>query len=84
MAATKTKHHFLVKFGERLDEIRKEKGLTYRKIANNCELDNSYISKIAKGEANVTLETVAELVKGLSISHKELFDFDYISDSSEK
>jgi transcriptional regulator with XRE-family HTH domain len=73
----KPKHAFLLEFGNRLEQIRKDKGLTYRKIADNCDLDNSYISKIAKGEANVTLETVAELVKGLNVNPKELFDFKY-------
>lgn len=70
-----TKQGFLDAFGKRIDEIRKEKNLTYRKIAENCDLDNSYISKIAKGQANITLETILELMKGLEIQPKELFDF---------
>jgi len=70
------KKDFLAKFGKRLGEIKKTKGLTYRKIAANCDLDSSYISKIEKGTENITLETLLNLAYGLEIEPKELFDFE--------
>jgi len=75
MISENKKTEFLQKFGKRLGEIKTEKGLSYRKIADNCNLDHSYISKIEKGETNITLETVLELIKGLNVQPKELFDF---------
>jgi len=70
-------NNFLKNFGEKLHAIRKKKGLSYRKLDSLCNLDHSYISKIEKGEVNVTLETVLELAKGLEIHPKELFDFNF-------
>ncbi|MDP3680035.1 MAG: helix-turn-helix transcriptional regulator [Flavobacterium sp.] len=70
-----TKSEFLLQFGKRLGEIKKQKGLSYRKIAENCDLDASFISKIEKGTENVTLETILNLSYGLKIQPKEFFDF---------
>ncbi|RTZ01336.1 XRE family transcriptional regulator [Flavobacterium sp. RSP49] len=70
-----TKSEFLLQFGKRLGEIKKQKGLSFRKIAENCDLDASFISKIEKGTENVTLETILNLSYGLKIQPKEFFDF---------
>lgn len=71
------KNSFLLLFGKNLETYRKKNKLSYRELAQNCDLDHSYISKIEKGEVNVTLETLLELMKGLNISAKDLFDFDF-------
>lgn len=70
-----TKSEFLLQFGKRLGEIKKQKGLSYRKIAENCDLDASFISKIEKGTENITLETILNLSYGLKIQPKEFIDF---------
>ena len=67
---------FLQKFGKQLTEIRKSRGLSYRKLATLCDtIDHSYISKLEKGEANVTLETILELLIALDADPLELFNF---------
>lgn len=62
-------------FGETLGKIRREKGLSLRALARNCEIDDSKISKIENGKFNIQLSTIIELAKGLDIDAKELFDF---------
>ncbi len=69
--------HILNNFGRHLQAIRKRKKLSYRKIALNCDVDYSDISKIEKGERNPTLLTVTELAKGLGVPLKELMDFEF-------
>ncbi|PAM93991.1 transcriptional regulator [Flavobacterium sp. IR1] len=68
---------FLKLFGDNVKKYRKSKKISYRKLAQHCDLDFSYISKIEKGEVNVTLETILELMKGLDLPAKEFFDFDF-------
>ncbi|WP_300438285.1 helix-turn-helix transcriptional regulator [Christiangramia sp.] len=70
-----SKDDFLIYFGKKLKEIRTSKNLTYRKLAQRCDIDYSHISKIEKGERNIQLSTVLELSKGLEVYPKELFDF---------
>ena len=78
MITEKEKMDFLIMFGKLLAKVRKSKKLSYRKLATLCDtIDHSYISKIEKGETNITLETVAELAKALNIDTKTLFEFEY-------
>ena len=64
-----------IRFGEHLQKIRTEKGLSLRKLATNCDLDDSYISKVENGKFNVQLSTIIELAKGLDIDPKDLLNF---------
>jgi len=75
MLDEKRKEEFKIKFGNKLSQIKKSKKISYRKIAENCDLDHSFISKIAKGTENITLDTVLNLLYGLNIQPKDLFDF---------
>lgn len=67
---------FLEILGNRIELLRKEKGLSLRQLAQLCDIDYSDISKIEKGKRNIQASTILELAKGLSIHPKELFDFD--------
>ena len=67
----------LLAFGKHLNEIRKKKGLSYRKLAQLCNTDHSDISKIEKGQINPTLLTIFDIANGLGITHKELMDFNF-------
>ncbi len=72
--------NLLLTFGENLKKIRQEKGLSLRKMATLCNLDDSNISKIENGKFNIQLSmsTIFELAKGLNIKPKELLDFSEI------
>ncbi len=70
------KNEFLHLFGKRLEHFRTEQKLSFRQLAQNCNLDHSDIRKIEKGKRNIQLSTILELAKGLGIQPKELFDFE--------
>lgn len=63
-------------FGEHIETLRNKQNLSFRQLAQRCDLDYSDISKIEKGERNIQLSSVLQLAKGLAIHPKELFDFD--------
>lgn len=77
MLDEETKKEFILKFANQLSKIKKEKKLSFRKIADNCDLDASFISKIEKGTENITLETILNLMYGLNVKPREFFDFDF-------
>ncbi|MCY1464570.1 helix-turn-helix protein [compost metagenome] len=77
MITEESKNLFLHLFGKNIEKQRKHQKLSYRALAQYCDLDHSYISKIEKGEVNVTIETILELMKGLNVPAKQLFDFDF-------
>lgn len=65
----------LILFGQHFKVIRTRKKLSFRKLSQLCDVDYSDISKIEKGQINITLLTLFELAKGLDILPKELLDF---------
>lgn len=71
---------FLILFGVQVGKIRKGKNLSFRQLAQKCDIDFGDLNKIEKGKQNITLFTLHELSKGLEIHPKELFDFDFIEE----
>lgn len=62
------------KFGERVREIRKARGLSQEKLAELSGLDRTYISDVERGERNIGLLNIIRIVDALSTNPKDLFD----------
>lgn len=63
------------KFGSRVRELRKKKGLTQEKLAELAMIDYSYLNLIESGKRNPSLKRIAKLARVLDVKLKELFDF---------
>jgi len=61
------------KFGLVLKELRLDKGLSQESLANQSDIDRTYISDIEKGERNISLKIIERLAETLQISLSELF-----------
>ena len=72
---TMDKLDFRMAFGKRVEMFRKRLNLSYRELAQKCDVDHSNISKIEKGEVDIRISTIQELAKGLDVHPQELFDF---------
>lgn len=68
---------YLRKFGERLLTLKKASGLSYRKIAANCNVEHSDIKHYVDGKINLTLLTIIDLAKGLGVDPKELLNIEW-------
>ncbi|MFN3753720.1 helix-turn-helix domain-containing protein [Flavobacterium sp.] len=77
MSNTLTKDEFKILFGSQLEMLRIKKDLSFRALAQRCDIDHSDISKIEKGQINIQIGTVMELARGLNVHPKELFDFKF-------
>lgn len=66
------KQEILLKFGERVRELRTAKGLSQEGFAGLCGLDRTYISGIERGVRNVSLANISLLANALDISLAEL------------
>lgn len=74
MASEDYKEH-LKQFGKRLAALRKERNLSYRKLAQACDIDFADIKRYEDGEINMTFSSLFELSKGLGLPIKDLMDF---------
>jgi|TARA_B100000780_G_scaffold278995_1_gene254843 transcriptional regulator with XRE-family HTH domain len=61
------------KFGLVIKELRLEKELSQESLANQSDIDRTYISDIEKGERNISLKIIERLSETLQISLSELF-----------
>ncbi len=62
------------KFGQRIRELRKERGLSQEGLAELSSLDRTYISGIERGLRNVALRNIEALALALGISISDLFE----------
>lgn len=68
---------FRILFGKQIEKLRTDQKLSLRQLAQRCDLDYSDIAKYEKGEVNIKLSTVYELIKGLQLSPQAVFDFEF-------
>jgi transcriptional regulator with XRE-family HTH domain len=62
----------LVRFGNRVRELRKRKGLSQEGLALESGLDRSYVGGVERGERNISLENIEKLARALRVHPSEL------------
>ena len=61
------------KLGERVRDLREERGLSQRRLALMIGIDKTYLCGIERGSRNPTLATLEKIADGLGIPLAELF-----------
>lgn len=62
-------------FGNKIREIRKQRGVSQEGLADLADLDRTYIGGIERGIRNPSLRNIGKIAKALKIKPKDLFDF---------
>ena len=62
------------KIGQRIKQLRKEIGLSQESLANEAEVDRTYVTDVENGRRNVSVEILEKIIKGLNISFSLFFD----------
>ncbi len=70
-----TNNDFLIALGKRIDQLRKEKNLSFQELADLSEMEKSSLVKLTSQGNNITVNTLYNISRGLGISMKDLFDF---------
>jgi len=60
------------RFGARLRQLRKKKGVTQVELADYLGLRRTYISDLERGKRNVSLLTLEVIARGFGLSVSEL------------
>jgi len=68
-----SKRKILIAFGERVRELRKEKGLSQEELSYKADLHRTYIGMIERAEKNITLTNIEKIAKALEVDIKKLF-----------
>jgi len=67
------KSEVLTTFGKRIQELRKQRGMTQEQLADAASLHRTYIGMIERAEKNITLINIEKLAKALKVSIRDLF-----------
>lgn len=62
------KRNILIRFGDSVREIRKEKGLSQEELAHKADLHRTYIGMIERAEKNITLVNIEKIANALEVS----------------
>jgi len=62
----------LERFGNRVRELRRARGISQEAFADKCGLDRTYISGIERGKRNVALCNIEAIARALGVSISEL------------
>ncbi|MDZ7880878.1 MAG: helix-turn-helix transcriptional regulator [Saprospiraceae bacterium] len=67
------KQEILIKFGERVRDLRKERGLSQEQLAHIADLHRTYIGMIERAEKNITLINIEKIANALKVNVNNLF-----------
>jgi transcriptional regulator with XRE-family HTH domain len=62
------------KFGQKVKELREQKGFSIEQLANISNVDRNYISDIEKGKRNVSIEIMEKIIFALDTDFIEFFN----------
>ena len=66
--------NILVRFGQNVQRIRKERNISQEKLAELAGLHRTYIGMIERAEKNITLCNIEKISKALGVKISELVD----------
>lgn len=66
--------NYLVKFGQRIRELRQKTGLIQEKFALMIGMDRTYFSSVESGKRNISLLNIKKIADGLEITVDKLFE----------
>lgn len=61
-------------FGERIRELRAERGLSQEALAHLAGINRTYLGDVERGERNIALENMAKLACAFGVSLSTLLD----------
>ncbi|MDY6804769.1 MAG: helix-turn-helix transcriptional regulator [Cyanobacteriota bacterium] len=64
----------LKKFGDRVRQLRKAKGISQEKLAELADMHRNYIGGIERGERNLGLINIVGLARALGVSPSQLLE----------
>lgn len=68
------KKSILISFGERVRELRKERGLSQEDLSYKADLHRTYIGMIERAEKNITLLNISKLASAFGVTVSEILN----------
>lgn len=69
--------------GDKIKEIRNEKGISQQDLAAKCNFEKPNMSRIEAGRTNLTVKTLFTISIALGVKVRDLVDVEYSIPTSE-
>lgn len=70
-----TKEEFLIHLGKSITKYRLKQKLTQTEVAYRCDIERGNLTRIEKGKANVTAETLLKISEAIDVPVSNFFNF---------
>lgn len=67
---------FRKQLGQRIQQLRKEKGLTQENLSLESDISRSHIAMIEAGKRDVTISSMFKVSRALGVTLADIFSFD--------
>jgi len=67
------KDNVLIKFGNKVRQLRNEKGWSQEELSFNSGFHRTYIGMVERAERNISLKNIAIIAKTFNVEIKDLF-----------
>lgn len=77
MAKQYRNQNFINQIVNKIDEIRKQKGIVQEDIVDRTGFTQKQVWKLLNGESNASVSSLEAIARALEVHPKELLDFDF-------
>ena len=63
-----------LKVGQRIKELRKKLELSQEALANEAEVDRTYMTDVENGRRNISVEVLERIITALKVSYSDFFN----------
>ena len=67
---------FRKQLGQRIQQLRKEKGLTQENLSLESDISRSHIAMIEAGKRDITIRSMFKISRALGVTLSDIFSFD--------
>jgi len=60
------------RFGQRVRQLRTERGFSQEELAHRCGMDRTYVGSVERGQRNVSLINIYRIASALGVEPAEL------------
>jgi transcriptional regulator with XRE-family HTH domain len=61
------------RFGERIRQLREERGITQIELSEKVGIENAYLSRVESGKKEPCLRVIEMIADGLKVSLRQIF-----------
>lgn len=61
--------------GNRIRELRNDRGISQETLAHEAGLDRTYITSVERGKRNISIINLEKIAKALNVNLSEFFNF---------